>query len=92
MDKELRFPDRYSRQERFYGVGKEGQERLAASRVAIVGLGALGSVAAEHLARAGVGFIRLIDRDFVEASNLQRQLIYTEEDAGLLPVSVEGEQ
>ena len=78
---DARFSDRYSRQERFYGIGKEGQKKLKDSHVVIVGLGALGSVIAEHLTRAGVGTIRLLDRDFVEASNLQRQFIYTEEDA-----------
>ena len=73
--------DRYSRQEAFFGIGKEGQEKLRTSRVSVIGLGALGTVTANNLARAGVGFIRLIDRDYVELSNLQRQVIYTEEDA-----------
>lgn len=73
--------DRYSRQERFYGVGPAGQERLRQARVAIVGMGALGTVSASELARAGVGFLRLIDRDYVELSNLQRQLLYDEHDA-----------
>ena len=54
--------DRYSRQERFYGIGKEGQDKLIRSRVAIIGLGALGTVIAEELTRAGIGFLRLIDR------------------------------
>ena len=72
---------RYSRQTRFAPLGKDGQERLAAARVAIVGLGALGSVQAELLTRAGVGTLRLIDRDFVELSNLQRQTLYQESDA-----------
>ena len=72
--------NRYIRQETFQGVGKEGQEKLRASKVAVIGLGALGSMAANNLARAGVGFIRLIDRDVVEISNLQRQMLYTEED------------
>ena len=76
-----RTDERYSRQEAFYGIGKEGQERLLASRVCVVGLGALGTVTANNLARAGVGFIRIVDRDYVELSNLQRQVIYTEQDA-----------
>ena len=73
--------DRYSRQEAFFGTGQEGQEKLLSSRICIVGLGALGTVTANNLARAGVGFIRVIDRDYVELSNLQRQVIYTEKDA-----------
>jgi adenylyltransferase/sulfurtransferase len=73
--------DRYSRQIRFRPIGEEGQRRLAESRVAIVGCGALGSAQAELLARAGVGFMRLIDRDYIEWSNLQRQSLYDEKDA-----------
>jgi adenylyltransferase/sulfurtransferase len=73
--------DRYSRQIRFRELGEEGQRRLAQARVAIVGCGALGSAQAELLARAGVGFLRLIDRDYVEWSNLQRQTLYDENDA-----------
>ena len=73
--------NRYSRQEAFYGIGKEGQEKIAQSRVTVIGLGALGSVSADHLARAGVGYLRIVDRDYVELSNLQRQVLYTEEDA-----------
>lgn len=72
---------RYSRQIRFGGIGENGQARISAARVAIVGCGALGSVQAELLARAGVGFLRLIDRDYVEPSNLQRQFLYDEADA-----------
>lgn len=72
---------RYARQARFAPVGAEGQRKFAGARVAIVGLGALGSVQAELLARAGVGGLRLIDRDFVELSNLQRQTLYDESDA-----------
>ena len=72
---------RYSRQERFSGLGPDGQERIGAAEVAIVGVGALGSVLAEMMARAGVGRLTLIDRDYVEASNLQRQSLFTEEDA-----------
>ena len=72
---------RYSRQERFAPVGHVGQQRISASRVAIVGCGALGSAQAELLARAGVGFLRLVDRDYVEVNNLQRQLLFDEADA-----------
>src|SRR5262249_15239342 len=72
--------DRYSRQIRFAPMGEAGQQRLAAARVLIIGLGALGTVAADQIVRAGVGFVRLIDRDFVELSNLQRQSLFDEED------------
>ena len=72
---------RYSRQTRFAPFGPEGQQRLAASTAVVVGCGALGTVQAALLARAGVGTLRLIDRDYVEESNLQRQLLYTEQDA-----------
>ena len=74
-------PDRYSRQILFGGVGAEGQQAIMRARVAIVGLGALGSLQAALLVRAGVRAVRLIDRDFVEESNLQRQLLYDEHDA-----------
>jgi adenylyltransferase/sulfurtransferase len=73
--------ERYSRQILFSGIGEEGQRRLAAARVLIVGCGALGSAHAESLARAGVGHLRIVDRDFVEPSNLQRQTMFTESDA-----------
>ena len=73
--------DRYSRQILFSGIGEEGQQRLRESRAAIIGCGALGSAQAEALARAGVGRLRIIDRDFVEGSNLQRQTMFTERDA-----------
>lgn len=81
--------DRYARQLCFAPIGVAGQERLARARVLQVGCGALGSVAAEQLVRAGVGAIRLVDRDLLEASNLQRQGLYTEADvAAGLPKSV----
>ena len=73
--------ERYSRQILFEGIGEEGQRRLSASRALIVGCGALGTAQAEALARAGVGRLRLVDRDFVEESNLQRQTMFTERDA-----------
>jgi adenylyltransferase/sulfurtransferase len=73
--------DRYSRQILFPGIGREGQLRLLASRVAVVGCGATGSALLSLLARAGVGNLRVIDRDYVEASNLQRQSLFTEADA-----------
>jgi len=73
--------DRYSRQIRFAPLGEDGQRRLAASRVAIVGCGALGSFHAASLARAGAGFLRIIDRDYVEMNNLQRQWLFEESDA-----------
>ena len=62
-------------------MGPEGQTRLAAARVAIVGCGATGSALASLLARAGVGYLRIIDRDYVEPSNLQRQMLFDESDA-----------
>jgi molybdopterin/thiamine biosynthesis adenylyltransferase len=73
--------ERYSRQILFSGIGEEGQRRLLQSRALIIGCGALGSAHAESLARAGVGKLRIVDRDFVEASNLQRQTMFTERDA-----------
>jgi molybdopterin/thiamine biosynthesis adenylyltransferase len=73
--------DRYSRQTLFAGIGAEGQLRLLTSRAVIIGCGALGSAQAESLARAGVGKLRIVDRDFVEFSNLQRQTMFTESDA-----------
>ncbi len=72
--------ERYSRQILFAGIGAEGQARLGAATVAIVGCGALGSFHAGALARAGVGRLLLIDRDYVELSNLQRQWLYGEAD------------
>src|SRR5579871_5655766 len=71
---------RFSRQIRFAPLGPEGQRRLGEATAVIVGCGALGTVQASLLARAGVGKLRLIDRDYVEESNLQRQLLFTEQD------------
>jgi molybdopterin-synthase adenylyltransferase len=72
--------ERYSRQIRFSGIGPAGQQRLLDARVAVVGCGALGSFQAGALARAGVGFLRIIDRDYVELSNLQRQWLFDQCD------------
>jgi adenylyltransferase/sulfurtransferase len=72
--------ERYSRQMRFYGIGEAGQRRLADSHVTLCGCGALGTVLANVLVRAGVGHLRLIDRDFIETSNLQRQVLFDEHD------------
>ncbi len=73
--------ERYSRQILFAGIGQAGQRRLLASRVVMVGCGALGTALANLLVRAGVGSIRIVDRDFVEPSNLQRQTLFDESDA-----------
>jgi molybdopterin-synthase adenylyltransferase len=73
--------DRYSRQVLFRGIGEKGQRKLGAARIAIVGCGATGSALAGLLARAGVGHLRIIDRDYVEPSNLQRQSLFDENDA-----------
>src|SRR5258708_18804200 len=73
--------ERYSRQILFPAIGEAGQERIRRASVCIVGCGALGSFQAEALARAGVGRLRLIDRDYVDYTNLQRQWLYDETDA-----------
>ena len=80
---EFSFSDqaRYSRQILFHGIGEAGQQLLAQAHVAIVGVGATGAATASLLARAGVGQLTLIDRDFVEPSNLQRQMLFDEDDA-----------
>ena len=72
--------ERYSRQIRFTGIGTEGQERIRGSRVLLCGFGALGTVLADTLVRAGVGFLRIVDRDFVDLTNLQRQVLFDEQD------------
>ena len=72
------FEDRYSRQTAFPSIGRDGQARIQASAALLVGVGALGSHLASHLVRAGIGRLILVDRDVVEASNLQRQLLFDE--------------
>jgi adenylyltransferase/sulfurtransferase len=77
----MKTDDRYSRQRLFAPIGEAGQARLADANVVIIGCGALGAMQAETLARAGVGNLTLVDRDFVEESNLQRQIMFEEADA-----------
>ena len=77
----MELTERYSRQVLFAGIGEQGQRRLGAARVAIIGCGATGSMVASLLARSGVGTLRIIDRDYVEPSNLQRQALFDEADA-----------
>ena len=85
--------EKYSRQMLFAGIGPAGQQRLLASRAAVVGCGAIGAAAANLLVRAGVGYLRIIDRDFVEPSNLQRQTLFDESDAlNVLPKAVAAER
>src|SRR5690242_11271913 len=81
MDTSTQSDERYSRQILFRPIGVEGQRMLAEARVAIVGCGATGSALASLLARAGVGHLTIIDRDYVEPSNLQRQVLFDESDA-----------
>lgn len=85
--------ERYSRQLLFKPVGPAGQKKFSETAVAIIGCGALGSAIAETLTRAGIGEIHLVDRDYVELSNLQRQQLFTEEDAkGMMPKVVAAEK
>src|SRR5271166_1925608 len=72
--------ERYSRQVRFPSLGQAGQRALLASKVTLCGVGALGTVLANALARAGVGNLRIVDRDFIETHNLQRQVLFDEND------------
>ena len=89
----MELSDRYSRQILFSGIGADGQKRLGESRVAVVGCGATGTCVAGLLARAGVGDILIIDRDYVEPSNLQRQSLFDEADAAeSLPKAVAAER
>ena len=81
MDEDSNIPDRYMRQTRFAFFGVEGQRRLGNARMLVCGCGALGSVVADLLVRAGVGYLRIVDRDFVELDNLHRQVLFTEQDA-----------
>lgn len=86
-------PEKYSRQILFAPIGMEGQQKLLQSKVVIVGCGALGTAQANALVRAGVGNIRIVDRDFVEESNLQRQMLFDEADAReSLPKAVAAER
>jgi molybdopterin/thiamine biosynthesis adenylyltransferase len=85
--------EKYSRQVLFAGIGPEGQQRLLASRATVAGCGAIGAAAANLLVRAGVGSVKIIDRDFVEPSNLQRQTLFDESDAReALPKAVAAER
>src|SRR5436190_18226956 len=72
--------DRYSRQMRFYGIAEKGQRKLLDSHVTLCGVGALGTVLANALVRGGVGHVRIVDRDFIETHNLQRQVLFDEHD------------
>lgn len=72
--------ERYSRQIRFSPIGEKGQVSLKEKSVLVVGVGALGTVIANHLVRAGIGHVRIVDRDYVELSNLQRQMLFDEDD------------
>ena len=85
--------DRYSRQILFRGIGEEGQKKLGNSSVVIIGCGALGTIIATSLVRAGVGKVKIIDRDFIEHHNLQRQVIFNEEDIkAQLPKAIAAER
>ena len=85
--------DRYSRQILFPGIGKEGQRKLSNSCAVIVGCGALGTITATILVRAGVGKVRIIDRDFIEYHNLQRQVLFDEDDIkNQLPKAIAAER
>lgn len=86
---EISHLERYSRQIRFAGIGPSGQQRLRSAKVLLCGCGALGTTLAETLVRAGIGMLRIVDRDFVDLSNLQRQVLFDEQDvADHLPKSV----
>ena len=85
--------DRYSRQILFPGIGENGQKKLGNSSVAIIGCGALGTVIATILVRAGIGKIKIIDRDFIEYHNLQRQVLFDEDDIrNQLPKAIAAER
>ena len=92
MSETLNF-NRYIRQTIFPGIGPEGQQKLLAARVVVIGCGATGTVIANHLARAGVGHLTIVDRDFIELNNLQRQLLFDERDlTDHLPKAVAAER
>ena len=80
MDGDFQNLERYRKQMLFSGIGEAGQQALGSARVLLVGCGALGSVLADSMVRSGVGLIRIVDRDFVETSNLQRQVLFDEVD------------
>ena len=82
--------DRYSRQVRFPALGEAGQRALMKSKVTLCGCGALGTVLANHLVRAGVGYLRIVDRDFIETHNLQRQILFDEHDVARQPAQGRG--
>lgn len=85
--------ERYSRQMLFPFIGREGQKKLAEKKVLVVGVGALGTVVSNHLVRAGVGYVKIVDRDYVEKSNLQRQMLFDEEDVkNALPKAIAAKQ
>ena len=85
--------DRYSRQILFSGIGTEGQRKLGNSSVVIIGCGALGTIIATSLVRGGVGKVRIIDRDFIEYHNLQRQVLFDEDDVkNQLPKAIAAER
>jgi len=93
MNLNSKISERYSRQVLFRGIGEEGQRKLAQSKVVVVGCGATGSALSSLLARAGVGWLRIIDRDYVEPSNLQRQVLFDEQDAAeSLPKAIAAER
>ena len=79
----MEFGERYSRQVLFTPIGPAGQKKLAAARVVIAGCGATGSAMASLLARAGAGYLRIVDRDYVEPGNLQRQMLFDEADGAV---------
>src|SRR2546422_10030818 len=90
---EMNLDEKYSRQVLFAGLGEKGQQRLLKSSAVLVGCGALGTALANLLVRAGVGKLRIVDRDFVEPSNLQRQTLFEESDAlEALPKAVAAER
>lgn len=89
MTSESSAENRYSRQIRFSGMGVVGQQQLGAAKLLLCGCGALGTVLADTLVRAGVGFLRIVDRDFVDVTNLQRQVLFDEQDvADHLPKAI----